>query len=79
MMKLYMHPVSMTSGLVRLFIAENNLGVDEKLVHLMTASTIRSVRIDQSEPPGARARGWRSAPDRKLGDPIAGRQKDVIF
>jgi len=35
-MKLYMHPVSMTSRPVRLFIAENGLDVEEKLVDLMT-------------------------------------------
>jgi glutathione S-transferase len=35
-MKLYMHPVSMTSRPVRLFIAEHGLDVEEKLVDLMT-------------------------------------------
>ncbi len=35
-MKLYMHPVSMTSRPVRLFIAENKLPVDEQVVDLMT-------------------------------------------
>jgi len=35
-MKLYMHPVSMTSRPVRLFIAENNIPVEEVLVDLMT-------------------------------------------
>lgn len=35
-MKLYMHPVSMTSRPVRLFIAENKLAVDEQVVDLMT-------------------------------------------
>lgn len=35
-MKLYMHPVSMTSRPVRLFIAENKLPVDEVVVDLMT-------------------------------------------
>ncbi len=34
-MKLYMHPVSMTSRPVRLFIAENNIRVDEIVVDLM--------------------------------------------
>jgi glutathione S-transferase len=34
-MKLYMHPVSMTSRPVRLFIAENGLDVDEQVVDLM--------------------------------------------
>ena len=35
-MKLYMHPVSMTSRPVRLFIAENDIKVEEVLVDLMT-------------------------------------------
>lgn len=35
-MKLYMHPVSMTSRPVRLFIAENGIQVDETVVDLMT-------------------------------------------
>ena len=35
MMKLYMHPVSMTSRPVRLFLAENGIEVDEQLVDLM--------------------------------------------
>jgi glutathione S-transferase len=34
-MKLYMHPVSMTSRPVRLFIAENGIDVDEQMVDLM--------------------------------------------
>jgi glutathione S-transferase len=34
-MNLYMHPVSMTSRPVRLFIAENGLEVDEQVVDLM--------------------------------------------
>ncbi len=35
-MKLYMHPVSMTSRPVRLFIAENNIPCEEQVVDLMT-------------------------------------------
>lgn len=35
-MKLYMHPVSMTSRPVRLFIAENAIQVEEQVVDLMT-------------------------------------------
>jgi len=35
-MKLYMHPISMTSRPVRLFIAESGMKVDEQLVDLMT-------------------------------------------
>jgi glutathione S-transferase len=34
-MKLYMHPVSMTSRPIRLFIAENGIQVEEQLVDLM--------------------------------------------
>jgi len=40
-MKLYMHPVSMTSRPVRLFIAENNIDVDEQVVDLMTGEHLR--------------------------------------
>ena len=35
-MKLYMHPVSMTSRPVRLFIADNKIPVEEQVVDLMT-------------------------------------------
>jgi glutathione S-transferase len=35
-MKLYMHPVSMTSRPVRLFIAEHNIPVEEQTIDLMT-------------------------------------------
>ena len=35
-MKLYMHPISMTSRPVRLFIAENNIPCDEQVIDLMT-------------------------------------------
>lgn len=35
-MKLYMHPISTTSRPVRLFIAENNIPVDEQVVDLFT-------------------------------------------
>jgi glutathione S-transferase len=37
-MKLYMHPVSMTSRPVRLFIAESGIKLDEELVDLMTGA-----------------------------------------
>jgi glutathione S-transferase len=35
-MKLYMHPISMTSRPVRLFIADNKLEVEEQVIDLMT-------------------------------------------
>jgi glutathione S-transferase len=35
-MKLYMHPVSMTSRPVRLFIAESGIPMDEQVVDLFT-------------------------------------------
>ncbi len=41
-MKLYMHPVSMTSRPVRLFIAENGIKVDEQVVDLMTGEHYQS-------------------------------------
>lgn len=37
-MKLYMHPVSMTTRPVRLFIAENNIPVEEVFIDLMTGA-----------------------------------------
>src|SRR5437868_2049182 len=37
-MKLYMHPVSMTSRPVRLFMAEKGLKADEEVVDLMTGA-----------------------------------------
>ena len=40
-MKLYMHPVSITSRPVRLFIAENNIPCDEQLVDLMTGEHLK--------------------------------------
>jgi len=41
-MKLYMHPVSMTSRTVRLFIAENGLDVDEQVIDLMTGEHLQA-------------------------------------
>jgi glutathione S-transferase len=40
-MKLYMHPVSMTSRPVRLFIAENRIDVEEEVVDLMTGEHLK--------------------------------------
>ena len=40
-MKLYMHPVSMTSRPVRLFIAENGIQVEEQVVDLMTGEHLQ--------------------------------------
>lgn len=40
-MKLYMHPVSMTSRPVRLFIAENGIEVEEQEVDLMTGEHLQ--------------------------------------
>lgn len=40
-MKLYMHPVSMTSRPVRLFIAENNIPCEEQVVDLMTGEHLQ--------------------------------------
>jgi glutathione S-transferase len=40
-MKLYMHPVSMTSRPIRLFIAENGIKVDEQVVDLMTGEHLQ--------------------------------------
>jgi glutathione S-transferase len=40
-MKLYMHPVSMTTRPVRLFAAENKIAMDEKLIDLMTGAHLQ--------------------------------------
>jgi glutathione S-transferase len=40
-MKLYMHPVSMTSRPIRLFIAENKIPVEEQIVDLMTGEHLK--------------------------------------
>ena len=40
-MKLYMHPVSMTSRPVRLFIAESGIPMDEEVVDLMTGAHLQ--------------------------------------
>ena len=40
-MKLYMHPVSMTSRPVRLFAAENKIAMEEELVDVMTGAHLK--------------------------------------
>ena len=40
-MKLYMHPVSMTSRPVRLFVADQNIPMDEEVVDLMTGAHLQ--------------------------------------
>jgi glutathione S-transferase len=40
-MKLYMHPVSMTSRPVRLFLAEHKMAVDEEVVDLFTGAHLQ--------------------------------------
>ncbi len=47
-MKLYMHPVSMTSRPVRLFIAENNIPVDEVVVDLFTGEHTKPPYTDKN-------------------------------
>jgi glutathione S-transferase len=41
-MKLYMHPVSMRSRPVRLFIAENKIPVEEVVIDLFTGEHMKS-------------------------------------
>ena len=40
-MKLYMHPVSMTSRPVRLFVADHNIPMDEEVVDIMTGAHLK--------------------------------------
>src|SRR5262245_2733736 len=47
-MKLYMHPVSMTSRPVRLFIADNNIKVDEELVDVMTGAQYKEPYLSKN-------------------------------
>ncbi len=47
-MKLYMHPVSMTSRPVRLFIAENKIPVDEVTVDLFTGEHVKQPYSDMN-------------------------------
>ena len=47
-MKLYMHPVSMTSRPVRLFIAENKIPVDEVTVDLFTGEHTKPPYTDMN-------------------------------
>jgi len=41
-MKLYMHPVSMTSRPVRLFIADSKIDCDQQLVDVMTGEHLQA-------------------------------------
>ena len=59
-MKLYMHPVSMTSRPVRLFIAENGIAVDEQMVDLMAGEHYGKSRSPRSIRAG-RCRSSRTA------------------
>ena len=61
-MKLYMHPVSMTSRPVRLFIAENKIPVEEVTVDLFTGEHYEAaIHGDESEQPRADDRRRRPA------------------
>ena len=44
-MKLYMHPVSMTSRPVRLFAAEAKIPMDEVTIDVMTGEHFQPVRL----------------------------------
>ena len=69
-MKLYMHPVSMTSRPVRLFAADNNIAMDEELIDLMTGAHMQPPYSEiNPELSGADAGGRRSQAHRELGDP----------
>ena len=45
-MKLYMHPVSMTSRPVRLFAADSNIALDEEIVDLFTGAQMQAPYSD---------------------------------
>ena len=78
-MKLYMHPVSMTSRPVRLFIAEKRHQrgrAGRRPVHRRALQG--ALCVAQSEPPGADAGGRRSSAHRELGDPEVPRRQDRL-
>ena len=69
-MKLYMHPVSMTSRPVRLFIAENKIPVEEVTVDLFTGEHIEAaIYGHESEYLVPMIEDGDLKSDRKLGDP----------
>ena len=47
-MKLYMHPVSMTSRPVRLFAADNNIAMDEEVIDLFTGAHMQPPYSDRN-------------------------------
>ena len=59
-MKLYMHPVSMTSRPVRLFIAENNIPVEEQVVDLFTGEHYKEA-VPRHQSRTTWCRCWRTA------------------
>ena len=67
-MRLYMHPVSMTSRPVRLFIKENAIPVEEQVVDLMTGEHYKEPFV-RGTCRQVRARGRRFPAHRELGDP----------
>jgi glutathione S-transferase len=69
-MKLYMHPVSMTSRPVRLFIAENKIPVDEVTVDLFTG--------EHMKPPYSDMNPNSLVPMIELGDPQIPRRQDRL-
>ena len=78
-MKLYMHPASITSRIVRLYIAEKGLdGRRGGRRPLHRRAPPAALRRDQPEPAGAGARGRRLPADRERGDPDLPRREERL-
>ena len=78
-MKLYMHPVSTASRPVMQFIADNNIACEMEVVDILKGAALRAgLQRDQSQPPGADARGRRLPADRERGDPALSRREDRL-
>ena len=67
-MKLYMHPVSTACRPVRMLIAENGIACDEETIDILQAPLSGALRLGQSQPDAAVARGWRFPPDGRFRD-----------
>ena len=69
-MKLYMHPVSTASRPVRLLIAENGIKCDEEMIDILKGDHYKEpyASLNPNRLVPMLDRGWRSPPNRRLGD-----------
>jgi hypothetical protein len=71
-MKLYMHPFSITSRPLRLFIAENDIACEEQVVDLMTGASQGAIRLTRDDDLGAVYRRLGSDDVRRVADIVLG-------